>query len=234
MRIALLDDDADIRNSVGGWLTDAGHAVQTFGVSRDFMRDAGRESFDLFLLDSNLPDIDGPDVLRWLRTDRSDDTPVIFITARDSEQDIVSALAGGADDYLVKPVRRAELIARIGALMRRMRPTPTDDVLEVGPYRFEPAHKRLSLDGEEIALTEKEFDLALFLFRNLGRLLSRGHLLEAVWGRNPSLATRTVDTHVSRVRSKLQIKPERGFRLVPTYNYGYRLEGPGGNTDDED
>lgn len=228
MRIALLDDDADIRTSVGGWLIEAGHDCHTYGTSRDFMRDASRESFDLFLLDSNLPDIDGPDVLRWLKADRNDDTPVIFVTACDSEADIVSALAGGADDYLVKPVRCGELLARIDALMRRVRPAPNHDVLELGPYRFEPVNKRLLLDGQEVALTEKEFDLAFFLFRNLGRLLSRGHLLEAVWGRNPSLATRTVDTHISRVRTKLELKPERGFRLVPTYNYGYRLEGPGG------
>lgn len=229
MRIALLDDDADIQTRIGGWLTESGHDCHTYGTSRDFMRDVSRESFDLFLLDSCLPDIDGPDVLRWLRADRNDTTPVIFITARDSEQDIVAGLAGGADDYLVKPVRRAELLARIDALMRRVRPAPSHDLLEYGPYRFEPLHKRLLLEGQQVQLTDKEFDLAYFLFRNMGRLISRGHLLEAVWGRNPSIATRTVDTHISRVRSKLELKPERGFRLVPTYNYGYRLEGPDGS-----
>lgn len=82
----------------------------------------------------------------------------------------------------------------------------------------------MTVAGEQIELTDKEFDLSMFLFRNLGRLISRGHMLEAVWGRNPNLATRTVDTHISRVRSKLGLRPENGFRLTPTYNYGYRLE----------
>jgi DNA-binding response OmpR family regulator len=206
------------------WLEAAGHDVHVFANGRDFMRVAARESFDLFVLDSNLPDVSGPEVLRWLRSDRNDATPVVFVTARDAEEDIVAQLTAGADDYIIKPVRHAELLARIDAVLRRARPAQSTDVLEVGPYRFDLAQKRVALDGEEILLTDKEFDLAVFLFRNLGRLLSRGHLLEAVWGRNPSVATRTVDTHVSRVRGKLQLRPERGFRLVPTYNYGYRLE----------
>ncbi|HRQ56588.1 MAG TPA: response regulator transcription factor [Azoarcus taiwanensis] len=224
MRLGCLEDDTDTREAVRSWLEAAGHDVHVFASGRDFMRTAARESFDLFVLDSNLPDVSGPEVLHWLRTDRNDATPVVFVTARDAEEDIVAQLTAGADDYIVKPVRRAELIARIDAVLRRTRPAPASDALEAGPYRFDLVHKRVHDDGEEIALTDKEFDLAVFLFRNVGRLLSRGHLLEAVWGRNPSVATRTVDTHVSRVRGKLKLRPDRGFRLVPTYNYGYRLE----------
>ena len=163
-------------------------------------------------------------VLRWLREDRSNDTPVIFVTARDAEGDIVEALNNGADDYLVKPVRRLELMSRIEAVMRRARPSAKGTTLEVGPYVFDLNHKHVTVDGEPVELTDKEYDLSVFLFRNIGRLLSRGHMLEAVWGRTANLATRTVDTHVSRVRSKLNLRPESGFRLVPTYNYGYRLE----------
>ena len=224
MRLGCLEDDKDTRDAMQGWLEAAGHDVHVFASGRDFMRTAARESFDLFVLDSNLPDVSGPEVLHWLRNDRNDATPVVFVTARDSEEDIVAQLSAGADDYIIKPVRRAELIARIDAVLRRARPTPASDIVEAGPYRFDLVQKRAHIADEEITLTDKEFDLAVFLFRNLGRLLSRGHLLEAVWGRNPSVATRTVDTHVSRVRGKLQLRPERGFRLVPTYNYGYRLE----------
>ena len=108
--------------------------------------------------------------------------------------------------------------------MRRSQPRNANQTRVVAPYQFDLARKVLSIDGAVVEMTDKEFELAAFLFRNLGRLLSRGHLLEAVWGRNPDLATRTVDTHISRVRSKLNLRPENGFRLTPTYNFGYRLE----------
>lgn len=224
MRISILEDDQTLRETMARWLVEAGHDVHEFGTARDFIRFSSRESVDFALLDSNLPDQDGRDVLRWMRQDRGDVTPVVFVTARDAEEDIVSALQGGADDYIVKPVRRAELLARIDTVLRRSRPAGKTERVEEGPYCFDVGQKRLTIDGEQVELTDKEFDLAVFLFRNVGRLLSRGHLLEAVWGRNPSVATRTVDTHISRVRSKLQLRPERGFRLTPTYNYGYRLE----------
>lgn len=224
MRIAVLEDDAAMRETMEQWLVEAGYDIHGFPTAGDFMRILARESFDLCLLDGNLPDMQGQDVLRWLRQDRRDPTPAMFVTARDTEEDIVAALQGGADDYLIKPVRRAELLARIEAVLRRTQPAANDERLGVGPYEFDLAGKQAWIDGEPIELTDKEFDLSLFLFRNVGRLVSRGHLLAAVWGRNPAVATRTVDTHISRVRTKLQLRPERGFRLTPTYNYGYRLE----------
>ena len=224
MRLALLEDDPTMRESIFTWLTEAGHDLHVHVNARDFMRIASRESFDLYLLDSRLPDISGQEVLQWLRAERGDPTPVVFVTARSAEEDVVAALRGGADDYIVKPVRRAELVARIEAVLRRVRPEPASAVIEVGCYRFDLATKTAYMDGEAVAMTEKEFELAAFMFRNIGRLLSRGHLLESVWGRNPAVATRTIDTHISRVRGKLELRPERGFRLAPTYNYGYRLE----------
>lgn len=224
MRFAILEDDLLQAEMLATWLRDAGHDVHIFGGARDFMRIVARESFDFFLLDSILPELSGQEVLEWLRKERNNDTPVVFVTARDAEEDVVAALTGGADDYIVKPVRRGELLARVEAVMRRGRPQPVEQVIESGPYRFDVAHKAAQLGGQPLDLTEKEFDLAVFLFRNVGRLISRGHLLEAVWGRNPMVATRTVDTHISRVRTKLELRPDRGFRLAPAYNFGYRLE----------
>lgn len=224
MRFALLEDEALQRDMLTAWLSEAGHDVHGFATAGEFMRIASRESFDFFLLDSMLPDQSGRHVLRWLREERRNETPAVFVTALDSEDEVVAALSGGADDYIVKPVRRAELLARIEAVLRRGRVQGTAEVLEFGSYRFDIAHRVASLGGKPVELTDKEFDLALFLFRNLGRLLSRGHLLEAVWGRTAAVATRTVDTHVSRVRTKLELRPEHGFRLVPAYNFGYRLE----------
>ena len=175
---------------------------------------------DLVFQDIHLADGSCFEIFRQVRVD----APVIFITARDAEEDIVEALNAGADDYLVKPVRKLELMSRIEAVMRRARPHARSQKIEIAQYCFELQSKRVTVSGEPVELTDKEFELAVFLFRNLGRLLSRGHMLEAVWGQTANLATRTVDTHVSRVRSKLNLRPDNGFRLVPTYNYGYRLE----------
>lgn len=225
MRIALLEDDVVQSTTLAVWLREAGHDVHTYVSARDLKRDVGRESFDVFLLDWMLPEQSGEEVLHWLREQRGESVPIIFITARKAEEDIVAALSAGADDYMVKPIRRAEMLSRIAAVWRRSQPRSRElDIVDHPPYRFEITAHRALRNGEAVELTEKEFNLAVFLFRNLGRLLSRGHLLEAVWGRNASVATRTVDTHVSRVRSKLELRPENGFRLTPAYNYGYRLE----------
>ncbi|MGC3963043.1 MAG: response regulator transcription factor [Rhodocyclaceae bacterium] len=224
MRIALLEDDPTQSALFTAWLKDAGHDVHSFGLTRDLLRFASRESVDLYLVDWMVPDLSGEAFVRWLRDERRDQTPAIFVTARESEDDIVAGLQVGADDYIVKPVAQRVLLSRIDAVFRRIKPRGVDEPIEAPPYVIDLQAKRISLNGEPVELTEKEFDLAVFLFRNIGRLLSRGHLLEAVWGRNPDLATRTVDTHVSRVRGKLKLRPENGYRLAPTYNYGYRLE----------
>lgn len=225
MRLALLEDDVEQAKVLKDWLTLAGHDVHVYGLSRDLMRDSGRESFDLFLFDWMLPDMNGDALLAWLREHRGCDVPVIFITSRDAEEDVVAVLAAGADDFMVKPVRRLELLSRIEAVLRRSgRRNPQNEDLEIPPYRFDLRSRSLTQATEPVTLTEKEFELALFLFRNLGRLVSRGHLLEAVWGKSTEIATRTIDTHISRVRSKLNLRPEQGFRLSSVYNYGYRLE----------
>jgi len=127
------------------------------------------------------------------------------------------------------------LIARVNALLRRAYPAKAAEGVETfGDYGFNAPAETVSVGGETVNLTAKEFGLALLLFRNTHRALSRAHILEAVWGRNPDLATRTLDMHISRIRTKLNLRPENGFRLSPVYSYGYRLErlmgddGPGG------
>lgn len=227
MRVALLEDDPIQRDTLAAWLSEAGHSVMAWQRVHDFQ--AGllrRDSFDLLLLDWMLPDGDGLQVLRWLRGERQDVVPVIFITQRDAEEDVAAALEAGADDYMLKPLRRLELLSRMAAVVRRSQASMLDlAAFEVSPYRFEPVRSRVLLHGQPVAdLTEKELQLALFLFRNMGRLLSRGHLLEAVWGMNSEVSTRTLDTHVSRLRRKLALHPGNGYHLVPVYSYGYRLE----------
>jgi len=224
MRVALLEDDPTQTALVTAWLQAEGHDVHAFALTRDLTRFVSRESVDLYILDWMVPDQTGEEFLRWLRGERRDCTPAIFVTSRESEDDIVMGLQAGADDYITKPVSQRVMLSRIEAVMRRSKPREPEALIELPPYTVDTRTKRISLNGDLIETTEKEFDLAVFLFRNIGRLLSRGHLLESVWGRSPDLATRTVDTHISRVRGKLMLRPENGFKLSPTYNYGYRLE----------
>ncbi|MEO7404125.1 MAG: winged helix-turn-helix domain-containing protein, partial [Burkholderiales bacterium] len=120
---------------------------------------------------------------------------------------------------------KLELLARLDALLRRSRnQKPHDEVFDLNEFKVNVEARTIARHGAPVDLTQKDFDLAVFLFRNLGRLLSRGHILENVWGRSPNLNTRTVDTHVSRLRSKLGLVPENGWRLVAIYQHGYRLE----------
>ena len=118
----MLEDDLEVGAAMRQWLEASGHTVHHFASGKAIVREAARESFDLFLLDWHVPDLSGADVLKWLREKQQSTVPVLFATSRDSEQDIVAALAAGADDYMIKPVRRMELLARVEALLRRMRP----------------------------------------------------------------------------------------------------------------
>lgn len=225
VRIALLEDDAQQAKLVSLWLEAAGHACQHFESGKLFIKNVSHDSFDLLLLDWNLPDIDGDEVLSWVRQRVDWHIPVLFVTSRDSEEDIVHVLERGADDYMVKPIRRGELLARVAALARRSQGTGKEkEKIETGDLTLDLVHRSILRGGEPIELTGKEFDLALFLVKHIGRILSRGHILESVWGRSPDINTRTVDTHVSRIRKKLDLNPERGWRLSAIYQHGYRLE----------
>jgi DNA-binding response OmpR family regulator len=226
LRIAMLEDDPDQAELVRLWLEEAEHSVVEYERGSDFLRGVRRDTFDLFLLDWMLPDISGIDVLQKLRDDFKDTTPVMLATVRQEERDIVKALEAGADDYLVKPVRRRELIARLNAIVRRAgNPTAEAEIFRAAPYTMDLRHQTVRLHGEPIALTNREFDLAMFLFRHADRAVSRSHILESVWGIDDSeVTTRTVDTHISRLRRKLRLGEENGWKLSAIYQHGYRLE----------
>lgn len=226
MRIALVEDDVHVGQLMSLWLEEDGFQYQLYLTGKAFLKAMGRESFDVIILDWMLPDINGDALLAWVRKHVDWPVPVVFVTARDSEQDIVNGLNLGADDYITKPVRRGEFVARINAVARRAGVSAAGDrqVLELPPYRVDTASRTIAIAGKPVELTQKEFEVANFLFHNVGRLLSRGHILESVWGKAAELHTRTVDTHMSRLRSKLGFETASGWKLTAVYNHGYRLE----------
>lgn len=226
MRIALLEDDPDQAKLTELWLSQSGHQILVFNNGRDIIRRTFTESFDLFILDWLVPGMSGLEVLLWVRENIDWPIPILFITQRDSETDVVTALEKGADDYMAKPIKRLEMLARINAISRRKCPAEDSGrMVEFHPYVIDRRHRHMAHDGNQISLTDKEFDLAFFLFRNSGRVLSRGHILESVWGRSSAINTRTVDTHVSRLRRKLGLSTDStGWRLISIYQHGYRLE----------
>ena len=226
MRVAILEDDPDQAALLSLWLTDAEHTVEAQADAAGFLRAIRRDSFDLYLLDWMLPDMSGIEVLEKLRGEMDDYTPVVIATAKDEEASIVRGLEAGADDYLVKPIRQRELVARVGAVLRRAGAGRLEqDSLDFAPYTLNAAQHSVSLDDETISLTNREFELATFLFRNAGKVISRSHILETIWGiENKAVSTRTVDTHVSRLRKKLKLGAENGWVLAAIYQHGYRME----------
>ncbi|MFT7651532.1 MAG: DNA-binding response OmpR family regulator [Limisphaerales bacterium] len=221
MKIWLLEDDPAQAQILIDWLDREQHEVRHFDRGQKLIDTLHEADFDLVILDWELPDINGPQVLTAIRDQISWHVPVLFVTQRETETDIVSALSQGADDYMVKQISQGEFIARINALGRRL---ATEELeFSIGPYRFLPQSQSVELDGVACDLTAKDFELAWYLFRHVGRLLSRDQLLKDVWGVS-GLNTRTVDVHVSRVRKRLQISPERGYRIRTIYQHGYRLE----------
>ncbi len=223
--IGLVEDDPDQAVLFSYWLENAGYNVRVYQDAADFRRKLGVEAVDLLLLDWNLPDESGLDVLKWLRSEGYTRLPVIFLTARNDEADIIDGLKAGADDYLTKPARQGELLARVGAMLRRMGLVSEGGAVEdLPPYRIDFGKRRISLNERDVVLTEREFDLAAFLFRRRGRVVSRDALLEGVWNIRNDVATRTVDTHISRLRKKLELAGEHGWRLNAVYQHGYRLE----------
>ena len=225
MKIALLEDDQNFADQILRFLSDNQHHCTLYSTGQSFIFGVTHNSFDLLIIDWQLPDIEGIDALRQIRQQLEWRVPVLFLTQRDAEEDIVNALEAGADDYMVKPARESELIARLRALLRRSQHSSMDSENSTyGPFQINQMKRSISLNGEDLALTDKDFDLTTFLFENKGRLLSRKYLLERVWGVNCDINTRTVDTHMSRLRRKLGIRPENGFRIKTIYQHGYRLE----------
>ncbi|SEM63490.1 DNA-binding response regulator, OmpR family, contains REC and winged-helix (wHTH) domain [Pseudomonas sp. ok272] len=232
MRVAILDDEpAELRRveqtlrQIPG-VGEPAWSLYSFERGEDLLRQLRRETFDLLILDWQLPDISGLSLLRWTREHMKAPPAAIMLTSRDAESDIVQALNAGADDYVSKPFRPNELKARVAAVLRRhgLQRTSTNEHLSFNDLVFDDAELTVIRAGSPISLTEREYRLAHCLFTNLGRPLSREYLYERFWSHEEMVSSRPLDTHIYRLRNKLGLTPDRGWQLLTIYGYGYRLE----------
>jgi DNA-binding response OmpR family regulator len=213
LSVLVVEDDPGIARALSRGLARAGYDVQTVGTGAEAL---AAEAFDVVLLDLGLPDVDGVEVCRLLRSRST--AAVLVVTARGEEGDRVAALDEGADDYLVKPFGLAELLARIRAVLRRVRPTG-QIALTHGPLAVDPRTRRVTVRGTEISLTPKEFDILECLTADPGRVVTRQELLERVWDANWYGPTKVLDVHMAALRRKLGVEG-----LVETvYGRGFRL-----------
>jgi DNA-binding response OmpR family regulator len=183
-----------------------------------------RETFDVVLLDWNMPEATGLEILQRSLQKLEDPPTFILLTSRSDKDDVVRGLEAGASDYIVKPESSEVIRARIEAAARKAGRGQAKRFGEFGPYKVDYLQKSIELNGESIKLTSKEFQLAVLFFENINRPLSRGYIFSQVWSSANDLETRTLDMHMSRVRSKLALRPENGFVIQTVFGFGYRMD----------
>lgn len=224
-RILIVEDEKSISEPLAFLLGREGYEITVVDDGPTAIAEFLRTGTDLVLLDLMLPGIPGTEVCREIRT-RSQ-VPIIMLTAKDSEVDVVVGLELGADDYVTKPYSTRELLARIRAVMRRRIETDDDGVaiLEAGDVRMDVERHTVAVRGTETAMPLKEFELLELLLRNSGRVLTRGQLIDRVWGADYFGDTKTLDVHIKRIRSKIETAPSEPTMLVTVRGLGYRFEG---------
>ncbi len=235
-RVLIVEDEESFADPLAYLLRKEGFETSVAGTGAAALDDFERHGADIVLLDLMLPGMSGTDVCKALRQRSS--VPVIMVTARDAEIDKVVGLELGADDYVTKPYSARELIARVRAVLRRGQDSETDgapgaadrQVLEVGPIRMDVDRHVVTVEAgqgasAEVPLPLKEFDLLEYLMRNVGRVLTRGQLIDRVWGADYVGDTKTLDVHVKRLRAKLEPEPSAPRHLVTVRGLGYKLDG---------
>jgi two-component system response regulator RegX3 len=223
-RILIVEDESSLSEPLAFLLGREGYEVTVAADGPAALAEFERQPSDLVLLDLMLPGIPGTEVCRELRTRSS--VPIIMLTAKDSEVDIVVGLELGADDYVTKPYSTRELLARIRAVLRRRVDDLDDDdaVLQAGSVSMDVERHTVAVDGKEVAMPLKEFELLELLLRNAGRVLTRGQLIDRVWGADYFGDTKTLDVHIKRIRSKIEQVPSEPVMLVTVRGLGYRFE----------
>jgi len=224
MQIIVLDHDKDRAEAACAALRTLGHRCTPMASARAVPDQIRAGDCDLLILDDEAAGGAAATLVQQLRQSFPA-LPVLLACRRAAEDEIVAALEAGASDYLLKPARRGDIVNRVQVLLKRAYAEQhANELIRIGRYTFETAAARVIHDDKTVEVTQKEFDLALLFFRNLGRPLSRAYIRETVWPGDAGLSSRTLDTHVSRVRTKLGLRPENGYRLSPVYSYGYQLE----------
>lgn len=235
-KILVVDDEISLQETVAYNLKKQGYEVQTTGDGAEALEIARKMQPDLIILDVMLPGLDGFEICRILRREMT--TPVLMLTARDDEIDRVVGLEVGADDYMSKPFSMRELIARVKAMLRRVRlireevseaeggeGRPKQEVLEFGNLRIDITRREITVNDEVVAFKPKEYELLTFLAQHQGQVLSREFILERVWGWDFIGDSRTVDVHVRWLREKIEHDPANPRRIVTVRGAGYRFEG---------
>ncbi len=225
IRVLVVEDEESLADPLAFLLRKEGFEATVVVDGPSALAEFDRAGADIVLLDLMLPGMSGTEVCKQLRARSA--VPVIMVTARDSEIDKVLGLELGADDYVTKPYSARELIARIRAVLRRGAEADeiSDVILEAGPIRMDVERHIVSVDQAQIPMPLKEFDLLEFLMRNKGRVLTRGQLIDRVWGSDYVGDTKTLDVHVKRLRSKIETDPANPALLVTVRGLGYKLEG---------
>jgi two-component system response regulator RegX3 len=224
-RILVVEDEESFSDALGYMLRREGFEVAMAATGPDGIEEFDRAGADLVLLDLMLPGLSGLEVCRALRA--KSEVPVIMLTAKDSEVDKVVGLEIGADDYVTKPFSARELVARIRAVLRRRGAEPEDlasSILECGPVRMDVDRHVVSVNGGNVPMPLKEFELLEFLLRNAGRVLTRGQLIDRIWGSDYVGDTKTLDVHVKRLRAKIEPSPSDPKHLLTVRGLGYKFE----------
>jgi two-component system response regulator RegX3 len=224
-RVLVVEDEESFSDALSYMLRREGFEVAVAATGPDALTEFDRSGADLVLLDLMLPGLSGTEVCRTLRQRSS--VPVIMLTARDSEIDKVVGLELGADDYVTKPFSSRELVARIRAVLRRRVAAAESEAvasLEAGPVRMDIERHVVSVNGGPVPMPLKEFDLLELLLRNAGRVLTRGQLIDRVWGADYVGDTKTLDVHVKRLRAKIEPDPANPRHLVTVRGLGYKFE----------
>lgn len=223
-KVLVVEDEESFSEAISFMLRKEGFEVAVAADGNAALVEFDKGGADIVLLDLMLPGLSGTEVCREIR--KRSKVPVIMVTAKDSEIDKVVGLELGADDYVTKPFSSRELIARIKAVLRRTGEVLEDqsDVIEIGPIRIDVERHAVSVSGEQVKLPLKEFDLLLMLMRNAGRVLTRGQLIDRIWGSDYVGDTKTLDVHVKRIRAKIETDPANPVHLLTVRGLGYKFE----------
>lgn len=225
VKIAVLESDNGLSDAICRSLASAGYLFQRHASGRKWLELSHSSHVDMLIVGSDVSEPGIVEVVRQARSRLQQDLPILVVASNGDIDQVIEAMSAGASDCLYRPVRAGELKARVSVLLYRAYPErmPSEQI-QNGPFLFDMRTVSITRGGVPVRLAKKEFELAELFFRHIGKPLSRAYIAEKIWGKWEDSQTRTVDTHVSRVRNKLRLFPEYGFQLAQVYGFGYRLE----------